>query len=296
MHPAPSVIVFTSISGLGFGYFIWLGLGIPDLYGWEAFAAFFVAYAFSVGGLLASVFHLANKKNAIYSFSQWQTSWLSREGVLSVIALLAFAVFAIGRIFFATALPVFGYIGAALAILTVFSTSMIYTQLKTVPRWNMPINPVLFLLYAISGGAILATVGGALSGVVAGVLILILTALQMAGWMMGDKRLSESGSTKGTATGLNTIGQVRLFESAHTSRNYILDEMVHIIGRKHSQKLRMISVAMLGVVPVALLLLLPSGLIVTLIALASHLVGVFASRWLFFAEAEHVVGLYYNRD
>ncbi|SMH43910.1 DmsC/YnfH family molybdoenzyme membrane anchor subunit [Maritimibacter sp. HL-12] len=291
MHPAPSVIVFTSISGLGFGYFIWLGLGIPDLYGWEAFAAFFVAYAFSVGGLLASVFHLANKKNAIYSFSQWKTSWLSREGILSVLALLAFAVFAIGRIFFATALPVFGYLGAALALLTVFSTSMIYTQLKTVPRWNMPINPVLFLLYSVAGGALLS-----MQPKVAGVLIVLLTALQVAGWMMGDKRLAESGSTKGTATGLNTIGQVRLFESAHTSRNYILDEMVHMVGRKHAQKLRMISIVALGAVPAALLLLLPPNLIVTLVALASHVIGVFASRWLFFAEAEHVVGLYYNRD
>lgn len=290
MHPAPSVIVFTTISGLGFGFFIWLGLGIPDLYGWEAFAAFFVAYAFSVGGLLASVFHLANKKNVIYSFSQWQTSWLSREGVLSVITLLTFAVFAIGRIFFDTDLPIFGYIGSALALLTVFSTSMIYTQLKAVPRWNMPINPVLFLLYAISGGALLS-----MQPTVAAVLLILLTALQIAGWMMGDKRLAESGSTKGTATGLQTIGQVRLFESAHTTRNYILDEMVHMVGRKHSQKLRTISVITLGIVPVLLLLLMPGNIVVTLLALASHAVGVFASRWLFFAEAEHVVGLYYNR-
>jgi sulfite dehydrogenase (quinone) subunit SoeC len=173
----------------------------------------------------------------------------------------------------------------------VFSTSMIYTQLKTVPRWNMPINPVLFLLYAVAGGALLS-----MQPKVAGVLIVLLTALQVAGWMMGDKRLAESGSTKGTATGLNTIGQVRLFESAHTSRNYILDEMVHMVGRKHAQKLRMIAIVALGAVPAALLLLLPPNLIVTLVALASHVIGVFASRWLFFAEAEHVVGLYYNRD
>ena len=30
-------------------------------------------------------------------------------------------------------------------------------------------------------------------------------------------------------------------------------------------------------------------------AAESHLAGVLASRWLFFAEAEHVVGLYYGR-
>jgi DMSO reductase anchor subunit len=31
------------------------------------------------------------------------------------------------------------------------------------------------------------------------------------------------------------------------------------------------------------------------LALCAHLIGAFAARWLFFAEAEHVVGLYYGR-
>jgi sulfite dehydrogenase (quinone) subunit SoeC len=290
MHPAPSVIFFTSFSGLGFGFFVWLGLGIPDFYGMQAFGLFFLAYALSVGGLLASVFHLANKKNAIYAFSQWQTSWLSREGVLAVITLMVLAVYAIGRIFFAVNLPVFGYVGAALSLITVFSTSMIYAQLKTVPRWNMPINPVLFLTYAIAGGALLS-----MQPKVAGILILVLTALQWAAWMMGDKRLMETGSTKGTATGLAAVGKVRMFESAHTARNYVLDEMVYTVGRKHSQKLRMIATLLIGVIPVAILLLLPASMPLAIVALLSHLVGVVTSRWLFFAEAEHVVSLYYSR-
>ena len=29
MHPAPSVIFFTTFSGLGFGLLTWLGLGAP---------------------------------------------------------------------------------------------------------------------------------------------------------------------------------------------------------------------------------------------------------------------------
>ena len=45
--------------------------------------------------------------------------------------------------------------------------------------------------------------------------------------------------------GLDRIGKVTTFESAHIARNYILDEMVHIVGRKHSQKLRMISTILL---------------------------------------------------
>ena len=294
MHPAPSVIVFTSLSGLGFGLLAWIGLGYPDAFdftGMAAFGVYFVAYALAVGGLLSSVFHLANKKNAIYAFSQWQTSWLSREGILAVITLFLFAPMAIAQIFLgSTALNWLGPIGTALALATVFSTSMIYTQIKAIPRWNMPITPVLFLAYAITGGALLS-----MQSKVAGVLILLLIALQWAGWMMGDGRLPGTGTSKGTATGLDKIGDVRLFESAHTARNYILDEMVHIVGRKHSQKLRVISTIFLGIVPVLLLLALPPSMPVALFAFASHLLGVVTSRWLFFAEAEHVVSLYYTR-
>jgi DMSO reductase anchor subunit len=38
----------------------------------------------------------------------------------------------------------------------------------------------------------------------------------------------------------------------------------------------------------------PSLSPVLLLALPVHLLGVAASRWLFFAEAEHVVALYYG--
>lgn len=292
MHPAPSVIVFTSLSGLGFGLFMWIGLGFPDaLVGMKAFGVYFMAYALSVGGLMSSVFHLANKKNAVYAMSQWQTSWLSREGILAVVSLLIFAPMAIAQIFFDSgSLNWLGPIGSALSLVTVFATSMIYTQLKSIPRWNMPITPVLFLTYAIAGGALLS-----MQAKVAGVLFIVLIALQWAGWMMGDGRLPGLGSTKGTATGLEKMGKVRMFESAHTARNYILDEMVHVVGRKHSQKLRILSTILIGVIPVLLLLALPVSMPVAMLALVSHIIGVFASRWLFFAEAEHVVSLYYQR-
>jgi len=44
-----------------------------------------------------------------------------------------------------------------------------------------------------------------------------------------------------------------------------------------------------------LLLLAPVTHFVALLAVTSHLAGIAASRWLFFAEAEHVVGLYYGK-
>lgn len=290
MHPAPSVIVFTALSGLGFGLMAFLGLGYPDVTGWVAFAFFFIAYALAVGGLLASTFHLGNPQRALRAFTQWRTSWLSREGVVAVAALVVMAPYAIGRIFLETVYAPIGWLAAILALVTVYCTSMIYAQLKTVPRWNMSLTPVLFLGYSLSGGALLAG-----QARLAGVLILAVTLLQLIGWRMGDARFRDAGSTIGTATGLGRFGKVRLLESPHSGTNYLLKEMVHVVGRKHSQRLRMIAAVCLGLVPAALLLALPSGHLVALVAVALHLVGLFASRWLFFAEAEHVVGLYYDK-
>ncbi len=292
MHPAPSVIIFTALSGLGFGLFIWIGLGLPEgLVGTRAFGVYLLAYGLSSAGLIASTFHLGNRKNALYAFTQWQTSWLSREGILSVATLLVFAPMAVAQVFFnGSALGWLGPVGSALALATVFSTSMIYTQLKTVPRWNMPLNPVLFLLYATAGGALLA-----MQAKTAGVLLLLLVALQWAAWLMGDGAFAATRTSKGSATGLDRIGKVTSFESAHTARNYILDEMVHVVGQKHSRKLRTIATILLGILPVLILLLLPPNMPLAIFAFMCHLGGLFAARWLFFAEAEHVVSTYYGR-
>ena len=288
MHPAPSVIIFTTLSGLGFGLFAFLGLGLPDVSDWVAFVFFAVAYALSCAGLVASTFHLGNPKNAIYAFSQWRSSWLSREGIMAVATLLTFGPVALGRVFLDMELTVLGGIGSVFAVLTVFTTSMIYTQLKTIARWHMWLTPVLFLLYAAAGGALLAG-----QAKLAGVLILAVTAAQLVAWKQGDER-STTGDL-GTATGLGEIGQVRLLESAHTARNYILDEMAFRVGRKHVQKLRMIATICIGALPGLVLLALPTGHLTALVAVILHVIGVAASRWLFFAQAEHVVASYYGR-
>ena len=74
MHPAPSVIIFTILSGLGFGLFVFLGLGFPMVKGLAAFYLFFLAYGFSILGLLSSTFHLGNPQRFLKAFSQWRTS------------------------------------------------------------------------------------------------------------------------------------------------------------------------------------------------------------------------------
>lgn len=289
MHPAPSVIIFTTFSGLGFGLLMWLGLGFPAVTGWSAFAFFVIAYVMAVGGLIASTFHLGHPERAMKAFKQWRSSWLSREGICAVVALILLALYGAGLVFFEARWSILGILGALFSLATVFTTSMIYTQLKTIPRWNMPLTPANFLSLSIAGGALLAgQVGTAV------ILLLIAGVIQFFTWKVGDTRLAESGTNMASATQLGGIGEVRAFEPPHTGTNYLLREFVHVVGRKHADKLRMIALGLMTALPV-ILLMLPFAHWVAVIAVIAHIAGVICTRWLFFAQAEHVVGLYYGK-
>ena len=290
MHPAPSVILFTVLSGAGFGLLTFLGLGAITPTGLIAFGFFTLAYALAVGGLLASTLHLGNPKNALLAFTQWRTSWLSREAWLSVLALVFMGLYALGAIFFGTHIRFIGVIGAALSVATVLATAMIYTQLKTVPRWNQWPTPLLFLAFSLSGGAILAN-----QPRLAAVLLLATGAVLILHWLQGDSQFAARGSTMETATGLGAIGRVRLLEPPHSGQNYLMKEMVYVVARKHALRLRWIALGLASALPALILLIFPASHLAALLAIVSHLVGAFAGRWLFFAEAEHVVGLYYGK-
>jgi sulfite dehydrogenase (quinone) subunit SoeC len=288
MHPAPSVILFSVLSGLGFGYLAFLGLGVAQPVGWTAFFLWGLGYGLAVAGLVAATFHLGNPKNALKAFSQWRTSWLSREAWAAVVTLVVLSPVALSDWLGLgwTRLP--GLVGGLLALFTVFTTGMIYAQIRAVPRWHHWITPVMFLTFAVTGGAMLAGQGATAVG-----FLIALAVVLLAVWSNGDGQFARAGANMGTATGLGRIGQVAVFEQPHTGGNYLMREMIFVVGRKHAAKLRVIAVICAAVIPAGLLLL-PVGLAGTVMAVAVHLIGAFAARWLFFAEAEHVVGLYYG--
>ncbi len=287
MHPAPSVILFSVLSGMGLGYLACLGWGAAVPPGWVAFLLWGLGYGLAVAGLLAATFHLGNRRNALKAFSQWRTSWLSREAWASVATLALLAPVALSD-WLDLGLPrVVGQAGAALALVTVFTTGMIYAQIKAVPRWHHWLTPVMFVAFALAGGALLS---GARWAPVA---LLGVGAVLLAIWQRGDGAFARAGQTIGTATGLDQLGAATIFEPAHTAGNYLLREMMFTVGRKHARKLRVIALALASGLP-ALLVLLPFGPWGIALAALLHLSGALAARWLFFAEAEHVVGLYYG--
>lgn len=291
MHPAPSVILFTVLSGMGFGLLAFLGLGWPQpASGWQAFLHWGLGYGLAVGGLAASTFHLGHPERFLKALTQWQSSWLSREGLASIAALLLLAPVALSDWLGLGWPRVTGLLGAVMCVVTVGTTSMIYAQLRSIPRWNSWTTPALFFSFMVLGGALLAGqtwLAALAAAVLAGALV--------AAFRLGDTAFARAGQSLGTATGLGRIGEVQVFEQAHTAGNYLLREMIHVVGRKHVAKLRGLAIGAGAVVPGLLVLVLPAHPASFAVAALVHLGGALAARWLFFAEAEHVVGLFYGK-
>ncbi len=294
MKPATSLILFTVLSGFGFGLLFWLNLNLNSSNNFPSSIFFPISLLISIAGLISSSFHLGNPQRALLAFTQWRSSWLSREAILAVLALFSSFLYASLSIGFKLTHQWLGLTAAVLCLLTIFSTAMIYTQMKTVPRWNMKITPVLFLLYGLVGSSVVLN-----NLIISFCLFLILGAVQILTWKTGDKQFAASSSIK-TATGISkTGGLIRMLEPPHTGSNYLLKEMVYIVAQKHIHKLRWISMSLLSLLPSVLCLIAIAGdttyvSLLLLIALL-NIMGTLVSRWLFFSEAEHVVGLYYDR-
>jgi DMSO reductase anchor subunit len=316
MHPAFSVIFFTVASGAGYGLLFVLALLIacglmhPDL--WTGLIGFGLGLGLVTAGLLASTFHLGRPERAWRAFSQWRSSWLSREGVLSVATYGPAGLLALLFTFFMPApivLAVLGIATAIMCVLTVIATGMIYRSLKPIPAWSNPRVVPNYLLLALATGAVLADAVLLATQAAALNAILIATAIGALGLIATviAKRLywhfidtAAPLATAESATGLGALGKVRLFEAPHTQDNYLLKEMGYRIARKHSLKLR--GVAQILLLLPALLVLLGlvlapiAALAITALAVLLALPGALIERWLFFAEAKHTVTLYYGTD
>lgn len=304
MHPAPSIIVFTVLSGLGLGMMFWAGAGLGPEEGAFRWVVSVLALGMAAAGGAASTGHLARPDRAWRAFSQWRSSWLSREACLMVAAIAVFGAYAALWCLWGVRLWGLGWLAAGLAAATVYATAMIYAQLASVPRWSLTPTPQLFVGLSAAGGLVGTEAAARLSGSSAAagwaILALVLAAGLAVWWQTaaaGAGRRS-TGSDIGTATGLGRFGRVRLFEAPHTGSNYLLDEMAFRVARKRAYQLRFLGGALGFGVPLLFLVLaavmpIGSGLL-ALLALASHVAGMLALRWLFFAEAEHVQAFYYG--
>ena len=303
MHPASSLIFFTTVSGLGFGLAAWVVLGLLDLSNlFNLIAVSVFTFGLIGSGLLSSTLHLGHPERAWRALSQWRSSWLSREGVLSVLVLITLSGWFLYSLMYGSPPQWVGFLIIILILATVYATAMIYASLKTVLCWYNPLTPFCYLMFAASGGLLanlfLMSIFGQYTSpsIYYFLLFLILSTwlVKFAWWRNLDTDISKSNLS--TATGLGSFGEIRSLMPPHTSENYLQKEMGFVIARRHAIKLRFISVVLGGIIP--LIIIIPGTLSSVLLgfALVSHLIGVFIERWLFFAEAKHIVSLYYGKS
>jgi DMSO reductase anchor subunit len=311
MHPAFSVVFFTTATGAGYGLLALLGvLGgfqiIPPDF-WLGLIGMGLAPGLIVAGLLSSTGHLGRPERAWRAFSQWRSSWLSREGVASVITFIPAGLFGIGWVFFGRTdgwVGVAGLLAAIAAIVTVCTTGMIYASLKPIAQWHSRYTLPAYLIFAAMTGSVLlnALLQGFGVGSTAMLALSLLATLAGWGWKLATWRHNdriEIPTTANTATGLSG-GTVRSLEWPHTEENYLLKEMGFRIARKHSTRLRQITQVLAFALPVVLLaaafaLPWPFAALLSVLAAIVQFAGMLVERWLFFAEAKHTVMLYYGR-
>lgn len=305
MHAAASLIAFTTLSGAGFGLIAALGLGLGPDTGWTRWLACPLAVALTGAGLAASTRHLRRPERAWRAFSQWRTSWLSREAVLAAATLALFGLYAGAWLLAGVRLAPLGLMAAAGAAATVYATAMIYASLATVPRWSQAPTPLLFLALAGCGGvlalaAVEATLGYRPDWTLwktAVALIGAALAAQLWQAKAAEATLAGIGATPEAATGLQGLGAVRPLEPAHASPTWVVREMIGVVGRRRARAILALAATLGLAAPLALAKLTDLGLggMWMALALPCHLAGVAAHRWLFFAQAEHAVGVYYGR-
>lgn len=308
MHPATSVIFFTTVSGAGYGllFVTVLGylFGLFDIDLPVLLINLGLSFVCITAGLLSSTFHLGHPERAWRALSQWKTSWLSREGLAAILTFVPWSIF-IGSLVFIqndTLQLWSGLMTAAFALITVYTTSMIYRSLRAISAWfNSYVTP-LYLLFGLTSGLTVLNLVLFLDDSssekvnnLALVCFAITLILKKAYWKSITK---QSETTLETATGLGHMGHVSSLEHPHANENYLLKEMGFQIGRKHSEKLRQIFIIGWIVALISLALThVFTGIFAALLSALAFLalvIGLAVERWLFFAEAKHTQALYYG--
>ena len=308
MKPALSVIFFTVLGGAGYGLWCLLGVALaagiyPLADGIGVLVPLAFGFVLVTTGLLASTLHLGRPERAWRALSQWRSSWLSREGMASLVTYLpmsavAWFAFAGGN---GAAIRTAGALLALCALLTILCTANIYRSLRTIAAWRTrQVLPLYFVFAWLSGGlwlwTWLALAAGRMNGPAFPLALLalaVVAAIVKLDYWRGIDALP--ANTAGHATGLEMLGMVRAFEAPATEDSYLTREMAFVLARRHSTRLRKSALTLFALLPVlGIAIALPGSAIwIAPIVATACIAGLFVERWLFFAEARHAVAAFF---
>jgi DMSO reductase anchor subunit len=311
VHPAWSVILLTTLIGVGQGLFVAL-VAVQALGLAPAGAVFYrlgaaLALAFLAAGLVASFFHLGRPERAWRAVAMWRTSWLSREVIVLPAFMACVAAYGLGHVLgWPASGPLgtlaIGALGLLLCAALFVCTGMIYACLRFLQEWHSPLTIVNYALFGCASGLMLATGFAAL---VAPALVRPLAAwaagLTLAVFVTRAASLTRNARLKPKSTLQTAIG-VKHPRIVQTSQGFMggsfnTREFFHGASAAFVRSVKWIFLVTVFPIPLALL---AAGLAwqVPLLLAAAFLVqyvGLLAERWFFFAQANHPQNLYYQR-
>ena len=321
MKPAISVILLTTLIGVGQGlflafysaeWFVLLGILPPAVKDYSGYAAA-ISFALLAAGLVASFFHLGHPERAWRSATMWRSSWLSREVIALPVAMLLIFIYAVLKIsaqdtlvfMLGDSIPIristiVGF-GGVLAICALFiCTAMIYACLKFLRQWHSPLTVMNFFLMGCASGFTLACAlavfsGDGRFGYFAGMAIgLTLAALISRFATLLRNRNLRSPSSLQSAIGVHhpTIRQIA---QGAMGGSFNTRAFIHSYGASIVRLARRGFLLLGFLIPLLLLQLSDdSSMLVCSLAFALQYLGLLAERWYFFIEAEHPQNLYYQ--
>ena len=308
MHPAFSILFFTTLAGTGQGLLVLLALamllGVPMANSF-LLTAMGLAQVLLLAGLAASFLHLGHKMRAWRAALMWRTSWMSREVILlpAFIALVAlwWLVLAGGIVgSLATVwLPALVVLGA---VALWYCTAMIYACLRFIEEWAHPLTIVNFILIGLSAGLVLGCALAGLSGEQAllratGPWAFAVTWLAWATRRLSLRRnsLLRHKSNLQSATGIRSERLVQK-SMGMSAGSFNTREFFHGASAAALRHVRWGFQLLTFGLPVLLMGwgLVNAGAWPWLLAALLQAPGLLAERWLFFAQAKHPQNLYYQ--
>jgi|TARA_B100001059_G_scaffold201726_1_gene209246 sulfite dehydrogenase (quinone) subunit SoeC len=311
MHPSKSIIFFTVSSGTGYGIILCLSYlaFVTDINFDNNFKLLLMitSFVFISSGLLSSTLHLGHPERAWRSFSQWKSSWLSREGLAAVITFFPLMIFYLLWYLDKVLYIYFLHLTSALCLITIYCTGQMYATLKTIPAWNNKLVTPIYTINAICMGALTVYCFTRFYEFEINYLyhltivsLSLCLSLKLIYWYVISKKTI---STAGSATGLGKNKSISLFEGPHTGKNFLTTEMINKIKKEKANFLRLNFGILTCILPIYMVIQ-ESSLIVDnfilkltfLFVLIFALIGMLIERYLFFIQAKHVVSLYYGEN
>jgi DMSO reductase anchor subunit len=307
MHPAFSILFFTTLAGAAQGLVFALALAV--LFGLELAPGFLgvalgLAEVLLVAGLAASFMHLGRKARAWRAVLMWRTSWMSREVIvlpvfIALVALWGLSLRAGLGAPWSWLLPLLVLYGA---VLLWYCTAMIYACLRFIEEWAHPLTVVNFTLIGLSSGLVLACALAALAGEARFVQVFGPWALAatLAAWLARGSALRRNArlrhkSTLQSATGIRTQKLVQksmgMSAGSFNTREFFHGASLAVLK---NMKLGFLLLAFALPALLALWGIASAAAWPWLLAVALQAPGLLAERWFFFAQAKHPQNLYYQ--